>query len=318
MYNSTMTKILVTGINGFVGHHVAHELRKKNIEIIGVGNQVSMAEDLAGIVDIYLTCDLTSPDDTAQIDLRGVDAIINLAGLAKVGESRGQGELYNRVNVSVHTVLYEECIRQGVSPRIIAVSTGAVYDPNQPMPITEESQLIPDEQTNEYVISKKLTEQSVMQFNERGLRCIIVRPFNHTGPGQLPGFLLPDLYEQVQQSIATGEPMKVGNLQTKRDFTDVRDVARAYVELATCSEASLRHDVYNICSGKSTQGQEILDILARACGANELKAETDSARLRSNDVMDIYGSYERLAQDTGWQPEISVSQMVEDFVASKI
>lgn len=313
-----MTKILVTGINGFVGHHVAAELHKRDVMIIGVGNQKEPQEDLLGIVGEYISCDLTNAHEVSRIDLGEVDAIINLAGFAKVGESRGRGELYNRVNVGVHATLYQECLNQGVSPRVIAVSTGAVYDSEQTMPITESSALVPDERTNEYVISKKLTEEAVLGFNDKGLHCIIVRPFNHTGPGQLPGFLLPDLYEQVQQSIATGEPMKVGNLQTKRDFTDVRDVARAYVELATCSEASLRHDVYNICSGKSTQGQEILDILARACGANELKAETDSARLRSNDVMDIYGSYERLAQDTGWQPEISVSQMVEDFVASKI
>lgn len=314
---SVMTKVLVTGVNGFVGHHVAHELRDRGVEVVGIGNQPSLEENLSGVVGDYVSCDLTSPEGVAQIDLRVVDAIINLAGFAKVGESRGQGELYNRVNVGVHTVLYEECLRQGVTPRIVAVSTGAVYDPEQPMPITEESVLIPDDLTNEYVVSKKLTERAVAKFKDRGLRCIIARPFNHTGPGQLPGFLLPDLYEQVQESQASGSPMKVGNLETKRDFTDVRDVAKAYVDLALCDDGDIKHDVYNICSGRSVQGKEILRLLAEACGIADLKTEIDPARLRPNDVMDIYGSHDQLTADTGWNPTFSIEQTIRDFVSKK-
>lgn len=312
-----MNKILVTGVNGFVGHHVAVQLYQKAIGVIGVGNQPSLDTDLQDIVSEYIGCDLTNPDDVAKIDLTNVSAIINLAGFAKVGDSKGQGELYNRVNVGVHTVLYQECLNQGVKPRIVAVSTGAVYDPEQPLPITEESKLIDDERTNEYVISKKRTETAVTEFNAQGLRCIIARPFNHTGPGQLPGFLLPDLYEQVKESQASGKPLQVGNLGTKRDFTDVRDVARAYIELALTDEAQLKHDIYNICSGKSVAGYEILQILANACGIENLKTETDPNRLRKNDVMDIYGSRERITTDTGWRPTIPIEQMVRDFVTQK-
>lgn len=312
-----MTKILVTGVNGFVGHHVAKQLHERGIEVFGVSNQPGLQADLNGVVDTYLSCDLVDPASAAQLDLNGVGAIINLAGFAKVGDSRGQGELYNHVNVGVHSVLYRECLNQGVSPRIIAVSTGAVYDPEQPLPITEESELIPDKKTNEYVISKKLTEEAVLKFSQQGLRCIIARPFNHTGPGQLPGFLLPDLYEQVKESQAKGRALRVGNLETKRDYTDVRDVARAYVDLALAEETDLKHNVYNICSGKSIQGREILRILAAACGIENLDTETDPARLRKNDVMDIYGSRERLTTDTGWEPSISIEQTIRDFVSQK-
>lgn len=311
-----MTTVLVTGINGFVGHHVARELHSRKINILGVGNQSELAGNLQNMVHEYIGLDLTDPDEVAKLKLSGIDAIINLAGFAKVGESRGQGELYNRVNVGVHTVLYEECLRQAAKPRIIAISTGAVYDPNQPMPITEESALIANDKTNEYVISKKLAEQAVSDFNEKGLHCIIARPFNHTGPGQLPGFLLPDLYEQVKQSQATGKPLQVGNLETKRDFTDVRDVAKAYVDLALCRETDLKHTIYNICSGNSTQGSRILQLLAEACGVKNLQTEVDPLKLRKNDVMDIYGSHERLTTDTGWQPSISIEQTVADFVAN--
>jgi GDP-4-dehydro-6-deoxy-D-mannose reductase len=310
-------KILVTGINGFVGHHVAQQLHKRGFEVLGIGNQSALDTNLVNIVDEYVGCDLTSPEEVAKINLANIDAIINLAGFAKVGDSRGQGELYNRVNVGVHTVLYEECLRQKVYPRIIAVSTGAVYDSKQPLPITEESVLIPDERTNEYVISKKLMEQEVSEFGSKGLRVIVARPFNHSGPGQLPGFLLPDLGEQIKEALKEKKPLMVGNLQTKRDYTDVRDVARAYIALATCANEKLTHEIYNICSGKSVAGTEILNKLTKAFGADSISVKVDENRIRANDVMDIYGSRERITQDTDWAPEISVETMINDYAEWK-
>lgn len=310
-------KVLVTGINGFVGHHVAHSLHMGGHETIGVGNQPELENDLSSVVSHYYGLDLTSPEEVASIDLTDIDAIINLAGFAKVGDSIGQGELYNRVNIGVHTTLYQECLNQGVAPRIIAISTGAVYDPNQPLPITEESELIADDKTNEYTISKKLMETAVLDFKKQGLDCIIVRPFNHSGPGQLPGFLIPDLAEQITNAVQSGEPLLVGNLDTKRDYTDVRDVARAYAELATCERSNLHHNVYNICSGKSTVGKDILRLMKEAFGAEDVRTEIDPKKIRPNDVMEIYGSRERLTSDTGWEPQISVEQMIMDYAAWK-
>lgn len=310
-----MSSVLVTGVNGFVGHHVAAQLHQHAVSVFGVSNQPEMQADLIGVVDEYLSCDLTSPEAVSKIDLSEVDAVINLAGFAKVGESHGQGKLYNRVNVGVHEVLYNECLSQKVNPRIIAVSTGAVYDPNQAMPITEESTLVADSRTNEYVVSKKLAEAAVLKFNEQGLHCVIARPFNHTGPGQLPGFLLPDLYEQIKSVRRSGKPLQVGNLDTRRDFTDVRDVARAYIDLALAP--SLNHVVYNICSGVSIPGSHVLELLAQACGIQNLETEIDSRKIRPNEVLEIYGSNERLSTDTGWSPAISFEETVSDFVASQ-
>lgn len=297
-----------------MGHHVAERLREDGFDVLGVGNQPKLETSLEGIVDDYLSCDLTDAESVRQIDLNSVSAIINLAGFAKVGDSRGQGELYDRVNIGVHTVLYDECLRQGVLPRIIAVSTGAVYDPNQPMPITEESKLVGQDKTNEYVISKQKMEQALDQYVGK-LDIVIARPFNHSGPGQLPGFLLPDLGEQIAEAVTLNKPLLVGNLETKRDYTDVRDVARAYVLLATTD--SLQHDLYNICSGKSTRGREILDLLAKEFGASDVEIKIDKTRIRANDVMDIYGSRDRLTQDTDWEPTISVEQMVRDYAEWK-
>lgn len=297
-----------------MGHHVAQQLHELGVYVVGTGQQAELQADLKGIVDVYVGCDLTDPDEVTKLELIDVDAIINLAGFAKPSEARGKGELCNKVNVGVHTVLYDECLRQGVSPRIIAVSTGAVYDPNQELPITEESELVAKDKTNEYVVSKQLMEEAVREYKDKGLHCIIVRPFNHSGPGQLSGFLLPDLGEQIEIAISQNKPLLIGNLNTKRDYTDVRDVAKAYVELATCDKSKLQHEIYNICSGKSVSGKEILQSLASAFGASDIKTEIDQTRLRTNDIMDIYGSRQRLTTDTGWEPEIAVDQMIKDYV----
>ncbi len=310
-----MSKILVTGVNGFVGHHVAAQLNEAEHSIIGIGNQPKIQSDLKGVVSEYRSLDLTDPKQVHALNLSGVDSIINLAGFANVGASVGQQELYDKINIGIHTVLYEECLRQGVFPLIIAVSTGAVYDPRQELPITEESKLIEENQTNEYVISKKRMEKAVEGLKEKGLDIVIARPFNHSGPGQLPGFLLPDLSEQIEMAHKNMEPLKVGNLKTKRDYTDVRDVARAYALLATTK--NLHHSVYNICSGKSVMGEEILESLANAYGFRDLKTEVDPARLRKNDVMNIYGSCDKLKNDTGWEPTIPVQKMIQDFVEWK-
>ncbi|MCA9346788.1 GDP-mannose 4,6-dehydratase, partial [Candidatus Saccharibacteria bacterium] len=166
---------------------------------------------------------------------------------------------------------------------------------------------------NEYVVSKQLMEEAVAEYREKGLKVIIVRPFNHSGPGQLPGFLVPDLGEQILSARRENKPLLVGNLDTKRDYTDVRDVAKAYVELATCDETKLTHNLYNICSGKSVKGTEILRLLAKAFEAEDLKVEIDPSRIRPNDVMDIFGSHDKLSNDTGWQPTIPLDQMINDY-----
>lgn len=312
-----MVKIIVTGVNGFVGHHVAVQLHEQGFCVLGVGSQPKLQSDLVDTVNDYISCDLTDPEEVRKIDLLDVTAIINLAGFAKVGKSRGQGELYDKVNIGVHTTIYDECLNQGVSPRIIAVSTGAVYDPNQKLPITEESALIPRDKTNEYVVSKQKMEEAVVTYADKGLRIVIARPFNHSGPGQLPGFLLPDLGEQIQEAASQNKPLMVGNLRTKRDYTDVRDVAKAYAALATCEEDKLKHNIYNICSGKSVAGNDILKTLADSFDASDIKVEIDQSRIRPNEVMDIYGSRTRLTKDTGWEPKISVEQMVKDYAAWK-
>lgn len=306
-----MARVLVSGVNGFVGKHLARELSERDCEVVGVGRDDEPDGRIAGILSNYYSVDLTSPAEVDGLNLDGIDAVISLAGLAKVGESFKEPEAYMRVNVDILRILGEKLITNKSQARVVAVSTGAVYDSTCPMPLTENSKLT--DGGSPYVKSKIKMESVAVELSRRGLSCIIARPFNHSGPEQETGFLLPDLYDKIRHSKTTSRPLKVGNLDTKRDYTDVRDVVKAYSDLALAPV--LNFEIYNICSGQSTAGKEILDWLQKAMGTS-LPAELDETLLRPNDPMEIYGSYQRLADDTGWKPEIPIHQTIEDLVDS--
>jgi GDP-4-dehydro-6-deoxy-D-mannose reductase len=302
-------KIIITGVSGFVGRHLAKELFDQGNEVIGAGLDPNFDEKLRPYVQTYVgECDLTNPESVAKLPLETADAVINLAGLAQVGSSFGKEELYMRINVGVHTGLLDRLKEIGkTSTRVVAISTGAVYDNNQPMPISESSLLI--KEGSPYALSKVAMEKAVKEYEEGGMNIVIARPFNHIGPGQLGGFLLPDLADQALHK----EKITVGNLNTERDYTDVRDVVKAYALLAT--QEVLNHDLYNICSGKSVSGEEILKNVLKECGKESLPVEIDQTRIRPNDPLRIVGDSSLLQQDTGWEPKIPIEQTISDFVA---
>lgn len=306
--------ILVTGINGFVGKHLARELHSRGWFIIGIGREPKINSEVVNIVDKYLACDLTNRDDVSKLPIEDLDAVINLAGLAKQGESFKKPELYNHVNVAVLTILGRKMAEEHSRARMIAVSTGAVYDPQQPMPLVEDSKISLD--SSPYVMSKLQMEKAADELREQNLDCIIVRPFNHIGPGQESGFLVPDLYEKIQSAGSSGQPILVGNLDTKRDYTDVRDVVRAYADLA--EQPDLTHTVYNVCSGYSISGRQVLELLLDACNVKgEVEVKVDPELIRPGDPEDLYGSYERLKAATGWVPKVALEKTIADFVTDK-
>jgi GDP-4-dehydro-6-deoxy-D-mannose reductase len=190
------------------------------------------------------------------------------------------------------------------------VSSGAVYESSQPMPITEASKVT---HGSPYAISKLLGEMLGDYYQKRGIDSIVTRPFNHTGPGQGKGFLLPDMTRQLSELGESGV-LKVGNITTRRDYTDVRDVVKAYAALATAPEVKNR--LYNVCSGKSRSGEEIIDLIAKTLYGENAKANTevDQSRIRPNDPPEIFGSTEQLKADTGWETTIPFEQTVRDYV----
>lgn len=306
-----MARVLVTGINGFVGHHLARNLNVKGHEVVGVGSEPSISDDLKEIVDSYLACDLSDPDAVAALDLKGTDALIHLAGLANVGQSFDEPAKFISINAAITVNILENLLISSPGARCVIVSSGALYDSNQPMPINESGKIA---YNSPYVVSKLATENLAEYYSGRGLHCVTVRPFNHIGPGQRPGFLLPDLAMKLR-GLVGNEPLLVGNLATKRDYTDVRDVADAYVLLAT-SEAAPKETLYNVCSGESHAGEEILGDLAAAMNIAKPITEADPKLMRPNDVMDIRGDSSRLANEFGWKPAYTLEQTIKDFVES--
>jgi GDP-4-dehydro-6-deoxy-D-mannose reductase len=306
-----MSKIMVTGVGGFVGNHLVRELHKRDCTIIGVGFDAQPAPEIQNLISDYVSCDLTNVTQVESLPLEGVKTVINLAGLAVVRESFDNPDRYKEVNVKVLSIPGEHILKANPDCRVIAVSTGTVYGSDQPMPLTEESAIIED--GSPYAVSKILMEKAAITLRGKGLNCIIVRPFNHIGPGQAPGLLIPDLYAKLVGAAKTDNVIQVGNLQTKRDYTDVRDIVRAYADLALAEK--LDYELYNVCRGESKSGKEILDIFLKHMGLEgKISTEVDPAFIRPNDQMDLYGSYARLHQETGWEPTIPIDQTIQDFI----
>lgn len=301
--------ILVAGVNGFVGHHLARELDSRGYEVFGTGIEQNLESTLKPVVAKYFgNCDLTNIESLDKIPFNDICAIINLAGLAGVGASYQQKEKYMRINVEVHTKLVERIVSQNLQNkiRVVAVSTGAVYDSFQPMPLTESSKF--NNEGSPYAQSKIAMEKRLKTYTSKGVDIIIARPFNHIGPGQQNGFLVPDLINQISK----GNSAIVGSIETKRDYTDVRDVTRAYAILAT--QKKLGYRLYNICSGKSVSGKTILFKIANLYNKPNIEINIDKLRMRPNDPAELYGSYDRLKKDTGWQPQINIDQTLKDVI----
>jgi len=163
-------------------------------------------------------------------------------------------------------------------------------------------------------------ENLAAYYGSRGLDVVVARPFNHIGPGQKDGFLLPDLVAGAEAAAAEGRALQVGDLSTSRDYTDVRDVARAYRLLLA---AELGPDfaadrVFNICSGESRSGDELCDLALAELGLAHLERTVDESRRRPNDPRSITGDNSRVRRTTGWAPERRVEETVRDYVADHV
>jgi len=305
---------MVTGVNGFVGKHLVVELKSRGCTVIGVSREPELHPAIRKVVSEYFVCDLTNIADVAKLPFKDVDAIINLAGFAKVGDSFGEEELYMRVNVGVLTTIGERILELGLKAHVLAISTGAVYASDQPMPLGEESEIIAG--GSPYAMSKLSMEAETKRLRSLGLRCTVARPFNHIGPGQEPGFLVPDLYDKMLAALVRDGLVGVGDLSTCRDYTDVRDVAKAYTALVLCK--NLDHELYNICSNQSVAGNTIFNLLKSNIGGSEkIKTYTDASVIRPNDPKVLYGDSSRLKAQIDWAPNISIEQTIKDFVDSK-
>jgi GDP-4-dehydro-6-deoxy-D-mannose reductase len=302
MQLSRAQRVAVTGVNGFVGRHLVAELVLAGVDVVGVGHEDAGAP--AGLSD-YVSQDLTLGWPRGL----DVDAVVHLAGLSAVGPSFDDPQRYLDRNSAMVTRLAEGVLAETPRVRVLVVSSGAVYDAHQDLPFDEGSRI---GFSSPYVVSKVLVENQVAYYAGRGLDAVVARPFNHIGPGQGTGFLVPDLHAGAEAASAGGKPLCVGDLDTRRDYTDVRDVVRAYRLLVEAEHLDDR--VFNVCSGRSWSGRELLGLLEAEWPFGEVEVEVDEARIRPSDPREIVGDSSRLHHAVGWKPEVDVPASVRDFV----
>lgn len=298
--------LVVTGVDGFVGRHIARIAVESGFDVFGISRSAAISDDLAAILTGYVGVDLRREWPT-RVPL---DAdVVHLAGLAAVGPSFDRPQEYVEANSAIVTNMCEALLASEFTGRVVGVSTGAVY--GQAPGDAARAELDPVAYTSPYVVSKVLVENQLSYYSRRGLRTVVARPFNHIGPHQRPGFLVPDLLRQLR-SLQPDEPLRVGNLETRRDYTDVRDVARAYLALASSDDSDFA--VYNVASGVARSGNEILEALCAALGRRVPEVEVDRTRVRATDPQIIVGDASRLRADVGWKPQIAFDTTIADCV----
>ena len=306
---SRKEKVLVIGASGFVGGHLLRFLSSDpDLDLYATGNQKEIP-DLPAVTMMRL--DILSAADTENA-MRTVrpDTVILLAAQSSVALSFQEPELTMNINVigSLHVM---EAVRS-VCPESTLLLTGSSeeYGPvtEDMMPIRETARLDPK---SPYAISKAASEQMAMLYaRSYGLKFIMVRAFNHIGPGQSSQFVVSDFAKQIA-AIEKGlsEPvLYVGNLSAARDFTDVRDIVRGYRLL---TEHGRPGEVYNIGTGKSVSVRHVLDLLL---GASEVPIEVsvDTAKYRPVDIPDIRADIRKIYSDTKWHPRIPVETSIRD------
>lgn len=304
---SVSQSLTITGVDGFVGRHLAQLAKEAGLVVRGVSRATHVDRDLAHLIDEYYSVDLVESFPKAALS----DTVVHLAGLAAVGPSFAEPQLYINSNSAMVTNLCEAMLADGAPRKVVGISTGAVYQPNRDgQPIKETDTTFPG---SPYVVSKLLVELQYQYYATRGLSVVIARPFNHIGPGQGPGFILPDLWNRIR-ALSDGEPLRVGNLATTRDYLDVRDVARAYLALATTPAVG----TYNICSGNDYSGIQILETVCAAAGCTVPAIEVDPNLIRPNDAAKIVGSALKLQADTGWKPQFVLSDSIRAFYKTEL
>jgi GDP-4-dehydro-6-deoxy-D-mannose reductase len=299
--------VLVTGAAGFAGRHL--------LERLGNGETVAWtrSEPAPGGSPEAHWQHVDLRDRTrvreAIADLKPTH-VYHLAGSTHVGQSWRQAADTLSSNVLTTHHLFDALRRAGRPCRVLLSGSATVYAPSE-APLTEDHALAP---TSPYGISKLAQEcLGARALAEDGLEVILTRPFNHTGPRQRPDFAAPGMARQIALIERGVIPpvIKVGNLDARRDLTDVRDTVRAYTLLM---EHGTPRTVYNVASGIARPIRAVLDGLIIRCG-RPVRVDIDPSLLRPNDVPVFVGSAARLHAATGWAPEVSFDRMLDDLLA---
>ena len=287
-----------------MGSHLIRFLKSRSskIAVIASGDDTFRQESEVE----YHTFDIRRADEIRSVVHKFIPThIYHLAGISAVDVSWRNPHLTFEVNVLGAYNLFEAAMSLPSPPRILNVSTSQVYAASG-MILTETSPVNPD---NPYAATKAMAELLRVQYRERtGGGIVTARSFNHTGPGQTPNFVLPSIAKQFAEMEAGLRPPRLtaGNLDVKRDFTDVRDVVVAYSALL---EKGRFDEVYNVCSGSAVRLADVVRKFETISGI-AVEINTDSDRLRSNEVSQIFGDPTKIKTDTGWSPQIPLEKTI--------
>lgn len=280
-------KILVTGANGFAGVHLCEYLKSAGHPVLAPRIDLLNATDTEGAL--------------AKISPEGV---IHLAAMASVGESISSPAKILRNNILAQLNLLETLRRKNSPARILIIGSADEYGKGSDRPIGEEAPLMP---TSPYAVSKIGQDFLGLQyFLKYKMKIIRVRPFNHIGEGQTLGFVVPDFVKQIVDIEKSGQPgtMLVGNLETIRDFTDVKDMVRAY-ELALTQ--GIPGEVYNLGSGRGTKIGDLLNMLVDLSPV-KITIKIDPSRFRNGEQQKLICNSQKFQKLTGWKAEIPLEE----------
>ncbi|MBX3728257.1 MAG: GDP-mannose 4,6-dehydratase [Candidatus Sumerlaeia bacterium] len=296
-------RVLVTGIGGFVGPHLAVELAAHGHEVWGAG--VNVPRDNVVPAERVILGDLARAGQWDRVlGESEPQVVVHLASQSHPGVSWEIPRETFEANVLLTIGLVQAAGRVAPLPRILYISSSDVYGiPEDHAPLTEDS---PAQPANPYAVSKLAAEHCLRLYAGRlGMSVAVARPFSHTGPGQTARFVVPAFARQVALVEAgRAETLEHGDLGAHRDFSDVRDVVRAYRLLVEHTGAS---GVYNIASGRCVTIGAVLESLCRL-SRRPVTTHFDPRRSRGERPSAVQGDASRLARETGWQPQIPLEE----------
>lgn len=303
-----MSRILVTGIEGFAGGHLARYLASSGHTVFGL-HWADAPAGLPGELHKGDVCDFESTHSLLQ--RTRPDGIIHLAGISSVALSESRQMTTYEVN-ALGTLKLLEAVRQlQLKCRLVLISSADVYGrSNIGRPLTED---LPSQPLSPYALSKLMTAEAGLFYHRAfGLDVVILRPFSHTGPGQTTAFVFPKVANAIAR-IERGqmEPViEMGDLSVRRDYTDVRDVVRAYLlALERCTPG----ETYNVTSGKPLVIREGVDYLCSLARV-PVEVRNSAAEFRPHDIPLLTGDPSKFTAATGWKPEIPFTQTLSDLL----
>jgi len=291
-----VTKALITGSMGFVGRHLDEHLRSCGDEVIGVDRN----------------CDVTDLEAVVRtLQQHRPDVIYHLAAMTHVGESWNDPGLFTRVNVLGTANVLKAARTVVPNALVLLVSSSDVYGvvSEADLPLRETHPPVP---ANPYAQSKREAEQIAFDaVRNEHQQVIVVRPFNHVGPGQSIQFVVPALVSRLLEAKNDGlGEIPVGDLSPRRDFSDVRDVVRAYRLLTRFGKSG---EIYNVASGQNVALLDLAhQLVALLCPG--VKLVPDESLFRPVEIPVMRGSAQKLHDTTGWEPTIPLSQSLADVV----